>query len=137
MAIEIKLRQNNKPGKYHPALLVIIGLLSGLLAGLYGIGALLVAYISRTSKNRNQFRGDICCIFLLENIFRFGLYWATGILTQKILLLSLALAPAVFLGLAVGFMLDKHLNEQQILNLTVLLLAVSGISLFIKSVFQF
>ena len=47
--------------------LAVIGLLSGLLCGLYGIGALLAAYMSRVTDDSSSFRGNLCAVFLTEN----------------------------------------------------------------------
>ena len=51
MALEMLTRKptKNETKKNNPIFLIIIGIISGVLAGLYGIGALLVAYISRTT----------------------------------------------------------------------------------------
>src|SRR5476649_1411197 len=57
MALEMVTRKpiENEAKKNNPIFLVIIGVISGVLAGLYGIGALLVTYVSRTTTNKNQF----------------------------------------------------------------------------------
>jgi len=80
MALEMWTRKPNKneSQKNNPIFMVLIGVISGVLAGLYGIGALLVAYISRTTDNKSEFRANICCVFLVDNIFRFFfiiVYW--------------------------------------------------------------
>lgn len=136
MAVEIWLRKSSKTTKSNKILLVIIGVVSGVLAGMYGIGALLVSYISRTADNRNNFRADICCVFLVENIFRLVLYCVTGLITKDIILLTLSLSPAVVAGLFIGFKIDSKIKKEETITKTVvLLLAVSGITLFIKSIF--
>ena len=66
-------------------LLAIIGVLSGLLCGLYGVGALLGAYISRVTKGSNEFKANICVVFFAENTFRIVLYVLWGIITFDIL----------------------------------------------------
>ena len=45
-----------KPSK---VVLVMIGVLSGLLCGLYGIGALLGAYINRVTDNSSSFKANM------------------------------------------------------------------------------
>jgi len=47
-------------------------LLAGIIPGtfLLKVGSL-VAYISRTTDNKSEFRANICCVFLVDNIFRF------------------------------------------------------------------
>lgn len=136
VALEMHTRKPVKDGakKGNPVLLVIIGVASGILSGLFGIGALLVAYISRTTAGRSEFRANICCVFLVENIFRFFLYWYTGILQKDILLFCLFLIPAVILGMVAGVKIDKRMNDETVKKTTVALLAVSGTVLFLKSV---
>lgn len=135
LAIEILTRKPllNQTKKTNAGFLVIIGVFSGILAGLYGIGALLVAYISRTADNRNQFRANICCVFLVENIFRFFLYWFSGILNKEVLLLTLLLSPAVVLGMIIGIRVDKKLNEKTVKKFIIILLIVSGTILFLRN----
>ena len=74
--------------------LVVIGILSGLLCGLYGIGALLAAYMSRVTKDSNAFKGNLCVVFLIENTFRIVMYAVTGILTAEVLKSACILLPA-------------------------------------------
>lgn len=136
VALEMHTRKPVQDGakKGNPVLLVIIGVASGILSGLFGIGALLVAYISRTTAGRSEFRANICCVFLVENIFRFFLYWYTGILQKDILLFCLFLIPAVILGMVAGVKIDKRMNDETVKKTTVALLVVSGTVLFLKSV---
>lgn len=135
MALEMLTRKPGKDGvgKTNPVFLLIIGVLSGVLAGGYGIGALLVAYISRTTENKNQFRANICCVFLVDNIFRFFLYLSTGILNKEILVTSLFLSPAVFLGMLIGIKVDSNLKEEAVRKSIIALLIISGSVLFLKS----
>jgi uncharacterized protein len=135
MALEMLTRKSAKKEieKSSPVLLVFIGVISGVLAGLYGIGALLIAYISRTTHNKSQFRANICCVFLVDNIFRFILYWVTGILNKEIILLTLFLSPAVFLGMIIGIKVDASMKEEAVKKTVIALLIISGTILFVKS----
>lgn len=121
--------------KQNPVFLVMIGVISGVMAGLYGIGALLVAYINRTTSNRSQFRANICCVFLVENVCRITIYAIRGILNKEILLLVLLLSPAVILGLLLGIKVDSKMREDVVKKLIIALLIISGIMLCFKSIF--
>lgn len=136
MALEMLTRKPNKDetNKTNPLLLTTIGIASGVLAGLYGIGALLIAYISRTTDNKNQFRANICCVFLVDNIFRFFLYLFTGILNKEIFLMTLFLSPAVFIGMMIGIKVDSNMNEETVKKSVIALLIISGSILFLKSI---
>lgn len=137
LAVEMMTRTNvrKETTKTNLVFLISICVLSGILAGLFGIGALLVAYISRTTDNKSQFRANICCVFLVENIFRFFLYLYTGILNREVLLLSLFLSPAVILGMIAGIKADSKMNEKTVKNSIIILLIVSGAILFLKNIF--
>ncbi|AWK52730.1 sulfite exporter TauE/SafE family protein [Clostridium beijerinckii] len=138
MALEMWTRKPNKneSQKNNPIFMVLIGVISGVLAGLYGIGALLVAYISRTTDNKSEFRANICCVFLVDNIFRFFLYLFTGILNKEIFILTLFLSPAVFLGMIIGIKVDSKMKEETVKKVIIYLLIISGTVLLLKSFFN-
>jgi uncharacterized membrane protein YfcA len=135
LAIEMLTRKPAKAEsrKTSKVFLLTIGVFSGILAGMYGIGALLVAYISRTTDNRSAFRGNICCIFLVDNIFRFFMYLYTGILTKEVFTLALMLSPAVIIGMLIGGKVDSHMKEDTVKKTVIILLLVSGTTLLLKS----
>lgn len=137
LAFELMTRKQviTEGKKLNPAFLVIIGITSGILAGMFGISALLIAYISRTTETRGQFRANMCCVFLADNLFRFVTYWLTGILTGEVLRLALLLSPAVILGMAAGFRVEAGLGEKTVKKTVIVLLICSGLTLFIKSMF--
>lgn len=136
LAVEMLTRKQKESSdkKINTAALIIIGVLSGVMAGLYGISALLIAYINRTTDSKSQFRANMCCVFLVDNVFRFILYLFTGILTKEVLLLSLMLSPAVILGMAAGIKVDSRLNEKTARNCVIGLLLVSGLVLLVKNI---
>ena len=56
----------------------VLGILSGFLCGLYGIGALLGAYVSRVTDDSSSFKANICVVFFVENTVRMVLYGMWG-----------------------------------------------------------
>ena len=135
LGLEMLYRKPKPEGsvKSSKLLLVIVGLISGVLAGMYGISAFLVAYISRTSADRGQFRANLCSLFLVDNIFRLFWYSAAGIMTLEIMKFTLFLAPAVALGMYIGTRVDTGLKEETVRKATIYLLIVSGVILLVKS----
>jgi uncharacterized membrane protein YfcA len=135
LGIEMLYRkpQQNGSGKGNKLLLVIVGLVSGVLAGMYGISAFLVAYISRTSSDRGQFRANLCSLFLVDNIFRLFWYSATGIMTMEIVKFTVFMAPAVVLGMYAGTRVDTGLKEETVRKATIYLLVISGVMLLLRS----
>lgn len=132
--IDLLLREKlNRTGKQSRLALVFIGIVSGIFCGLFGVGALLVAYISRTTENQMQFRGNICAVFLIENTFRIVLYAFTGMLSPEIIKHALLLMPFMFLGLLLGGGLSKKSGEKLVRRMVILLLILSGISLILTN----
>ena len=110
-------------------MLILIGLFSGILCGLYGIGALLGAYISRVTEDISSFKANICVVFLIENTFRIVSYLLSGIITSETIKQALWLYPMMLLGLVLGIFSGRFLNEKKIKVLVIILLIFSGLLL--------
>jgi len=123
--------------KTAPAILIILGVLSGILCGLFGIGALLAAYVSRTTENSSAFKGNICIVFMVENSFRIILYSVIGIINFEIFKNALLLFPFMLIGLFAGMFLAKVVSEKIVKNIVIILLILSGLSLIINSISVF
>ena len=113
--------------------LVIIGLAAGVLCGLFGVGALLAAYISRVTEDGSSFKANISAVFIVDNTFRIILYSALGLLTLDTLKFALVLIPFVFLGLFAGMKCSNYMDEKLVRKMTSALLILSGISLILKN----
>lgn len=110
-------------------MLILIGLFSGILCGLYGIGALLGVYISRITEDISSFKANICVVFLIENTFRIVSYLLSGIITSETVKQALWLFPMMLLGLVLGIFSGRFLNEKKIKVLVIILLIFSGLLL--------
>lgn len=134
IGLEMLIREySNKKAKGSKALLTAIGLLSGLLCGLYGIGALLGAYISRVSDDTKEFKANICAVFIVENTFRIVLYALTGIITLEVIKKVIILVPFMALGLFSGIKLSSILDDKVIKKIVIVMLIISGIALIINN----
>lgn len=130
IGVEMLFREKSTSVKKgSPLLMVIIGLLSGVLCGLFGVGALLVAYVSRTTKDQTGFRGNNCVVFSVENTFRLFLYGFSGILTAETVKTAFCLLPFMFLGLGIGIFFQKRLPERLAKLSVIALLIITGLSL--------
>ena len=123
-----------KKMKQSKVVLGIIGFLSGLLCGLYGIGALLGAYINRVTDDSHSFKANICVVFLAENTFRVIMYSVLGIITFQTIKQTIVLIPLMLLGLALGMFSSKILDEKWVKKIVVIMLIISGLALVINSV---
>ena len=114
-------------------ILAIIGILSGVLCGLFGVGALLAAYVGRVTGSDSEFKANISAVFIVENTFRIILYSAIGVITFSSLKYSLILFPFMLAGLFAGIKSASILDEKTVKKLVIILLIVSGIMLIIKN----
>ncbi|MDD3403733.1 MAG: sulfite exporter TauE/SafE family protein [Hespellia sp.] len=135
IGIEMLFREmKQKKTKSHPLILLLLGLLSGALCGLFGIGALLAAYLGRVTDNTKAFRGNICMVFIIENAFRIAAYTIMGILTFDFLKQAVLLIPAMLLGVYLGIKSNEHLDDKVIKKIVIVMLILSGIALIVNNI---
>ncbi len=130
MLIRERIAAKRDPNKY---LLTLIGILSGILCGLFGIGAFLAAYTSRVTQSKEQFRANTCMVFVVENTIRMILYSIIGILNITVFKTALVMIPFMTFGLVIGMFLSNRSGERVIKRTVILLLILSGISLIINN----
>lgn len=106
--------------------MILTGILSGILCGMFGIGALLAAYVGRATKDTRTFRGSISVVFLIENLYRFVLYAGTGILSAEVIRQAVFLFPCMIAGLGVGLGCAGRLDEKKVKTAVVVMLMISG-----------
>ena len=134
VGIEMLLRElSQKKAKNSKVLLTIISILSGFLCGLYGVGALLGAYIGRTTDDLKSFKANICTVFIIENTFRIILYLFYGIITMESLKRALILSPFMLIGLGAGMLSAGKISERIVKKIVIILLIVSGIALILAN----
>ncbi|WKY44401.1 sulfite exporter TauE/SafE family protein [Eubacteriaceae bacterium ES2] len=135
IGIEMLFREfHRQRSKSSPIGIFIIGLVSGFITGLFGIGALLAAYMGRTTDSPDAFRGNLCMVLLTDNLFRLIMYSVTGIITLKIVKNAMILFPFMLIGLGLGILLSKILDEKIVKVIIILMLIVSGLSLIAVNV---
>lgn len=139
IGMEMLIRETNKTlpntekTTKEKCFLLFIGIISGVLCGLYGIGALLAAYMSRVTRTNEEFKANICMVFIVENIFRIVMYTWNGILTIHVLYQAILLTPIMILGLWIGMKSSRKLNEFMVKKIVIIILLLSGVSLIISN----
>lgn len=106
-----------------------IGLLSGIITGLYGVGALLAAYFNQTETDSRALKANMCLVFLSVDLFRVIAYAVTGVFTVEILKQAALLLPVMILGMVVGMRFSNRLNEKKLRFIINVFLILSGIVL--------
>ena len=119
-----------KPGKAaHPALMLALGVSAGVLCGMFGVGALLAAYLSRVTTDDQTYKGTMSIIFTVENAFRVIAYSVTGLLTTASLINAAMLLPFMGLGLFLGIRLSSRMNARAMRIIIGVMLLISGVPL--------
>lgn len=114
-------------------ILAVIGVLSGMLCGLFGVGALLAAYVGRVTEDSESFKANISAVFIVDNTFRVILYSCLHLLTLQTIKMSLLLIPFALGGLIAGIKCSQKLDDKLVRKCTVILLVISGVSLILKN----
>ncbi|MBR3740955.1 MAG: sulfite exporter TauE/SafE family protein [Clostridia bacterium] len=133
VALEMLTRQYRPKRKGSPIVLAFIGILSGVMSGLFGVAALMVAYVSRMTESSEAMKANLGAVFAADNTFRLILYLAMGIVTVSSLKTALTLLPAALLGLFLGVQCGGKLKEAHVRMLVILLLLASGAVLIAKN----
>lgn len=124
---------NGSRFKQSKFLLILIGILSGILCGLYGVGALLGAYLGKVTNDSHSFKANICTVFVIENTLRIVLYTVWGLLTFDVLKQAVILLPFMLIGLGSGMLSGKFLDEKIVRKLVIVMLIVSGAALILTN----
>ena len=127
-------QEDNKKGAFFSKkVLAMIGVLAGVVCGLFGVGALLAVYVGRVTENSDSFKANISMVFIVENTFRILLYGILNLLTPDTVNSAILLMPFALLGLLTGVKCSDFLNEKLVRKLTSMLLVLSGAALILKN----
>lgn len=128
------LRSSKRESEPSKVILVIVGFLSGILCGLFGVGALLAAYAGQISKSTDEFKANISAVFIVENTFRIVAYLLFGIITLETIKIVLLLLPIAVLALFAGIKCSHIISERTSKRIVIIALIISGLSLIIKNI---
>ena len=117
----------------HPALRYLISFCSGMCAGLFGINLFLVAYLQRTSRDYDEFKGSICFLFLGENLFRTVLYLCTGLMNAEALCFGAVSLTAAVGSRWIARLISPHIQGKRLERLAIAFFLLGGVSIIVKS----
>jgi uncharacterized membrane protein YfcA len=110
-----------------------IGLISGLLTGLFGTGGPpLILYYQLRGVDKTVFRGNLMAIFLLMTAVRVPSYAALDLITAPRLWSAAAVMPAVLVGAFIGQRIHLSLAEDRFRRLVSVALLMIGCLLLIQ-----
>ena len=137
IGLEMLVRESGKSSvKFRDSkiVLTVIGILSGVICGMFGVGALLAAYVGRVTGTSDEFKANISAVFIVENTFRIILYSIIGVITLSSVKQSVMMMPFMLIGLFAGIKSGQILDEKIIKKLVIILLIISGIVLIAKNI---
>lgn len=107
---------------------VVGGFLSGLLKGAAAIGGPpIVILLSNYDLDKQTYRANILTYFFLIGVFAIPNYLRAGLFTQAMLFQSVRGFGAAALGLAVGNLIFKRIDELKFKRLTYGIVMLSGV----------
>lgn len=134
LGVEMLLRERRREKR--PAskiVLALIGVLAGVLCGLFGVGALMAAYVGRVTETNSEFKANMNAVFFVEGTFRLILYLCLGLITPASLRQSLILMPCMLAGIFLGSRCSRKLNEKVVKKLVIFTLILSGVLLILRN----
>ena len=111
-----------------------VAFFSGICAGLFGINMFLTAYLQRSAKDYQEFKGSICFLFVGENFFRFAVYAASGLINRQVVLFGLISMLTAFTAMVVAEKLAPHIREEKLQKGAIVLFLLGGVSIIVKSI---
>ncbi len=120
-----------------PLLAVAFGLLSGVLSGLFSIGATLMAmYFLAVTEDRNHYMANLQLLLAVNNVVSLYTRAATGILTASLILPSLIGFGGLLLGHLIGSRIAGKLDGEKLKRFVYVLVGVTGIETLIKQLMK-
>jgi len=118
----------HKPVKNEKVASVIVGLISGILAGSTAIsGPPVVLFLMNQNVIKNYFRVSIVIYFIVLGLIAILSMYISKILNMEVIHYFLSLFPAMVFGLSIGIYLSKKVNENLFKLATIFIVLVSGI----------
>lgn len=109
----------------HVSLTSLVGAVSGFLTGLAGIGGPPIVLYSMSGNNAAAAnRANFIIFFAFTQAIALLSFWLSGLLSNAVWRLFLAVAPAFGLGLILGQMCFKHVDERLFRQVVLALLLV-------------
>lgn len=123
------------PAHLEKGLNPILGMISGILAGLTGVFTVPgVVYLQSTQMPRDQLVQAMGILFTLSTIGLTASLGAQSILTPKLALLSLAGLVPTIIGMLVGTWIRKRISEKTFKSIFLVALGALGLYIFMRSV---
>lgn len=125
---------SHRAGRSLPKMVdLFVSLAAGMMCGLFGVGAMLGAYLGRTMTDTGSYKANLSMVFVLENTMRIILYAAAGLLTLETVKNFAILAPFMVLGLFLGMKSSAVISDQLVRKAVIIMLIFSGAALIVTN----
>ncbi|WP_099519052.1 sulfite exporter TauE/SafE family protein [Paenibacillus sp. BIHB 4019] len=105
-----------------------IGMTSGLLNGSISLSGPPVAlFLSNQGYSKNEFRANITVYGVILNMITIGTFFYSGLMTPKVMMYTSLFVPSVLIGVFIGIIAIKRLDDQLFKKLTLWLIILSGV----------
>lgn len=125
---------SKKEEKEMPKILMnIILVLSGLVHGIFVCGGpLLVTYASAKLKDKDEFRSTLSAVWVILNTMIMSEDISSGYFNKEVLTMLLISVVILIAAMKIGNVLCKKMSKNVFLQITYVLMFISGVSLLIK-----
>jgi uncharacterized membrane protein YfcA len=113
-----------------------IGLVGGVFSGMFGSGGpIYAAYLSRRLTDVDTYRATQLTLIGLATFTRATIFLVAGVYTDlSLVILAIALVPAMALGTLIAHRITMKLSRQQFLRVLYIVLISSGGSLIVRAI---
>jgi len=111
----------------------LTGFLSGILNGASSLsGPPVILLLSNEGVDKNNFRKTLATYFMTLNLFSIPMFLMSGFLTGEVVVNSLKLSPALFIGTLLGIKLGNKIPDGVFRKITLVLIFVMGVMTLIS-----
>lgn len=127
-----RIRKRQERDDRSPALYLLLGL-AGIAHGIFVSGGpLLIGYLTKKIEDKVSFRATISTVWVVLNTIILLDDIRTGLWNPELIRIQLISIPFLLAGMAVGSRLYVKMSQKLFMNITYILLFISGISLLVK-----
>lgn len=114
----------------HPMLLYIGSFFSGIGGGVAGIAGPFIIMVIKPNMDKSSFRRILTAVFVVGGLVRLIVYSSVDIFSADVFTFSLLVAPAIIIGLIIGYYFHFSVNETWFSRIVGLILIVISARIF-------
>lgn len=113
----------------------ITGFFSGLLNGTLSMsGPPIILYMSNQGVKKDKLRGSFSLFAMITNVFAIVTLYFAGLINSKIIVSFAQMIPALIVGVILGVIISRKVNELLFRKVTLYLLVAMGISTLVVAI---